>query len=89
MLRFSIFLFIPLLALTSSPAGNPHNVVVYHEDAWSKEIVLRSGAGAWDIGYARSLQRPDGKVVMIYYFNDHPDTERYIGATMWDPSTVR
>jgi hypothetical protein len=29
--------------------------------------------------------RPDGKIVTVYYFNDHKDQERYIAATIWDP----
>ena len=53
--------------------------------SWGKEIVLRDDAGCWDLGYPRSVQRPDGKVVSAYYFNDHPDTERYIAATIWSP----
>ena len=39
----------------------------------------------WDLGYPRTVQRPDGKIVTVYYFNDHKDTERYIAATIWDP----
>jgi hypothetical protein len=52
---------------------------------WTDDVVLRSGGGNWDLGYPRSVQRPDGKVVTVYYFNDAPDTERYIGATIWTP----
>lgn len=51
---------------------------------WSGEIPLRTDGGAWDLGYTRTVQRPDGKLVTIYYFNDHKDTERYIGATIWE-----
>ena len=51
---------------------------------WSEETVLRSDAGCWDLGYVRSIQRPDGKLVAVYYFNDAPDKERYIAATIWD-----
>jgi len=54
-------------------------------ETWSDDIVLRAGAGNWDIGYPRSVQRPDGKVVTIYYYNDSKDSDRYIGATIWDP----
>ena len=54
--------------------------------SWSKEIILRDDAGCWDLGYPRSVQRPDGKIVSAYYFNDHPDTERYIAATIWSPA---
>lgn len=53
--------------------------------SWGKEVVLRSGAGNHDIGYPRSAQRSDGAVVTVYYWNDHPDTERYIAATIWKP----
>jgi len=53
---------------------------------WSEDIVLRDDGADRDIGYPRVVQRPDGKVVVVYYFND-PKTgpERYIGATIWDP----
>ncbi|HZS53792.1 MAG TPA: sialidase family protein [Bryobacteraceae bacterium] len=51
---------------------------------WSDEIPLRTDGGTWDLGYTRTVQRPDGKLVTIYYFNDHKDTERYIGATIWE-----
>lgn len=52
---------------------------------WSDEMVLRNDGGCWDLGYVRSTQRPDGKVVAVYYFNDAPNRERYIAATIWDP----
>jgi hypothetical protein len=52
---------------------------------WSPEIVLRADAGAWDIGYTRTVQRPDSNLVTIYYYNDDARTERYIGATIWNP----
>ncbi len=54
---------------------------------WSPEIVLRADAGAWDIGYTRTVQRPDSNLVTLYYYNDNPRTERYIGATIWNPGT--
>ena len=52
---------------------------------WGDEIVLRSDGAWWDLGYVRSAQRPDGKIVTAYYFNDRPSTERFIEATIWDP----
>lgn len=54
---------------------------------WSKPIVLREDGGGRDIGYPRSVQRPDGKVVVVYYFHDTPTSERYVAATLWDPNT--
>jgi hypothetical protein len=53
---------------------------------WGQEIVLRSDGGGSDLGYPRSVQRLDGKIVTAYYFNDSTDSERYIGATIWDPN---
>jgi len=32
------------------------------------------------------VQRPDGKMVTVYYFNDAPDHERQIAATVWEPN---
>jgi hypothetical protein len=55
---------------------------------WTDEIVLRDDGGNHDIGYPRMIQRPDGKVVTAYYFNDLPQGERYIAATIWDPNEV-
>jgi hypothetical protein len=52
---------------------------------WSSDITLRSGATDWDLGYTRSVQRPDGKIVTVYYYNDASSTKRYIGATIWAP----
>lgn len=53
--------------------------------SWGEEIMLRSDGGGRDLGYPQMVQRPDGKVVTTYYFNDHPDQERYIAATIWQP----
>jgi len=53
--------------------------------SWSPEIVLRDDGGNHDIGYPRSVERDDGSVVTVYYYNDSPDKERYIAATIWKP----
>jgi hypothetical protein len=53
--------------------------------SWGEEIILRRDGGSWDLGYPRSVQRPDGKVVSVYYYNDDPEKERFIGGTIWDP----
>jgi len=52
---------------------------------WGEELILRKDAGAWDLGYPRTVQRPDGRIVTIYYYNDAQEQDRYIGATIWDP----
>lgn len=58
---------------------------------WSDEIVLRHGNGAnRDCGYPRMVEREDGKLVLIYYWNNvnkegsHP--YRYIASTIFDPN---
>jgi hypothetical protein len=54
--------------------------------SWGPETILRDHGGGRDLGYPRSVQRPDGKVVTIYYFWDRESgPERYIAATIWDP----
>ena len=58
--------------------------------SWGDEIVLRGDEGAnTDVGYPRMVRRPDGKLVITYYWNhtlrkDLP-RYRYIAATIWDP----
>ncbi len=53
---------------------------------WDNEILLRADGSSRDIGYVRAVQRPDGKVVAVYYISDKATgPERYIAATIWDP----
>jgi predicted neuraminidase len=53
---------------------------------WGRELVLRKDGASRDIGYSRTVQRPDGKLVSVYYFTDEvTGPERYIGATIWTP----
>jgi Neuraminidase (sialidase) len=56
---------------------------------WGEEIMLRDGGGAWDLGYPRTVQRPDGKIVTVYYWVNDPKKERVIEATIWDPGPAR
>jgi len=51
--------------------------------SWEPEFILRDQAGGRDIGYPRTAQRPDGKIITFYYFHDQPKSERYIAATIW------
>ena len=62
-------------------------------ESWADEIVLRDDGGCGDLGYTRTVQRADGKIVTVYYFNDQVDkaagrvdtnSERYIAATIWE-----
>ncbi|UCG58331.1 MAG: exo-alpha-sialidase [Phycisphaerales bacterium] len=56
---------------------------------WGPQIVLRDDGTDRDIGYVRTVQRPDGKLVTIYYISDEETgPERYIAATIWDPNKL-
>ena len=55
---------------------------------WGNEILLRDDAREFDLGYTRSVQRTDGKIVTIYYYSTEKIYEQYIGATIWDPKQL-
>ncbi len=82
------------LCLTYGVRSHPYRMCAKlsseHGDTWGEEIVLRDDGSSRDIGYPRSVQRPDGKVVTIYYFSDaKTGAERYIAATIWDPNSFK
>lgn len=54
-------------------------------ESWSDDIVLRNDGGNHDLGYPCAVQRPDGQVVAVYYYNEDPEGDRYIGATIFRP----
>lgn len=57
---------------------------------WSRDYILRNDGSGRDIGYSRMVQRPDGKIVAVYYFMDkETGPERYIGATIWTPPAAK
>ncbi|MCB9784484.1 MAG: exo-alpha-sialidase [Candidatus Omnitrophica bacterium] len=51
---------------------------------WTEPYTIRTGGGTRDLGYPRTVQLPDGKILTAYYWCDQPDTERYIAATIWE-----
>jgi hypothetical protein len=58
--------------------------------SWGNEIVLRENDGAnSDVGYPKLVIRPDGKLVITYYWNhslfEDKSPYRYIAATIWEP----
>lgn len=57
--------------------------------SWFPEIVLRDDGQGRDIGYVQSVQRPDGKIVSVYYITtpEH-GPERSIEASIWMPPTL-
>ncbi|MBC8216869.1 MAG: exo-alpha-sialidase [Planctomycetes bacterium] len=80
------------LCITYANRNEPHTIraALSSDDGatWGPQYVLRSGAGEPDIGYTRTVQRPDGKLVTIYYWLDKPRAERYIAATIWSAPKV-
>ena len=56
---------------------------------WGKVIHLRDDARTFDFGYTRSMQRPDGKIVTIYYYTTEKNREQHIAATIWDPDEIQ
>ena len=52
---------------------------------WGPEIILRDDGLTGDLGYPRSLVRPDGKIFTIYYFNGPRDEDRTIQGTFFTP----
>jgi BNR repeat-like domain len=52
---------------------------------WGSAVVLRDDGGGRDLGYVRSVVRPDGQILMIYYYHDRSRPERYLAATIWRP----
>ncbi|HEY3454012.1 MAG TPA: sialidase family protein [Bryobacteraceae bacterium] len=80
------------LAITYGYRSAPYSIrTVISKDqgkTWSHPVTLRNDGGTWDLGYTRSVVRPDGKVVTVYYFNDDSKKERFIGASIWDPQTI-
>ncbi|MFC2133976.1 sialidase family protein [Bacteroidota bacterium] len=55
---------------------------------WGDEIHLRNGAREFDLGYSRSVQRADGKIVTTYYFNNQEVQEQFIEYTIWNPNSI-
>jgi len=51
---------------------------------WGPERVLRDDAACWDLGYVRMAENALGQLVAAYYYNDTPEGERYIAATIFD-----
>lgn len=54
---------------------------------WTDALVLRGDGGSSDVGYVRSVVRPDGRMVTVYYYTDRTGPTRHIAATLWDPGT--
>lgn len=52
---------------------------------WGDIVTPWDGAPTWEAGYPRSVQRSDGKIVRVYYFNDEMHN---IEPIIWDPGRL-
>jgi hypothetical protein len=77
------------LALITAHRAEPYSIRarLSRDDgrSWSDPIILRDDGGGTDIGYVRSVVRPDGAILSIYYFHDQTGPDRYLAGTIWDP----
>ncbi|MCA9076526.1 MAG: exo-alpha-sialidase [Planctomycetaceae bacterium] len=55
--------------------------------SWSKPFILLTDTGGRDLGYPRTLQREDGKIITTYYYTPKDSPYRRVNATIWDPGT--
>ena len=69
----------------SEPFGIRARISSDSGKSWGDEIHLRDDGRTWDIGYPRTLVRPDGKLVTIYYYTTEKNREQHIAATIWSP----
>lgn len=67
------------------PCGARARITHDEGRTWGPEVILRDNGLTCDLGYPRSIVRPDGRVVTIYYFNGPKDEDRTIQATIWRP----
>ena len=55
---------------------------------WGRELILRDDGGSWDLGYPRVVERPDGRIVAIYYMNLKNDPIQMNGGVRHIAQTV-
>jgi len=76
------------LCLTYGVRKPPYEICAKLSDdgglTWSEPIVIRSGGGGRDLGYPRTVQRPDGRIVTVYYYTPSHSPYRQIVATIWN-----
>ncbi|MDQ7817954.1 MAG: PA14 domain-containing protein [Melioribacteraceae bacterium] len=71
------------------PYGIRAKISIDNGKTWGKEIIIRDDAITKDVGYPRSVVRPDGKVVTTYYYTTKENVEQHIAATIWDPNILK
>jgi hypothetical protein len=86
MLRLRDARFVVTYGYRSRPYGMRARISRDNGKTWGREIVLRDDGAVADLGYARSVQRGDGKLVTSYYYATTTNPEQHIAAPIWDPN---
>jgi hypothetical protein len=68
----------------SRPCGMRARISRDEGATWGEEVHLRDDGRTWDLGYPRSVVRPDGKIVSVYYYTTEELPEQHIAATIWE-----
>ena len=81
-----------LLCLVYGRRRAPYGIrAVFSRDdgkTWSEEHIIRGDARTWDIGYTRTVIRPDGKLLSLYYYATDKDHQQHIAGTVWEPDEL-
>lgn len=72
----------------SAPYGIRAKLSSDNGKTWGEEIRLRDDGRSWDLGYTRTVQRLDGKLVTAYYYTTNERPQQHIAATIWDPDLL-
>ena len=67
------------------PTGIRARISADEGKTWLPEVIVRDDGFDGDLGYPRSIVRPDGKVLTICYFNGPRGEDRAIEGTFWTP----
>jgi hypothetical protein len=52
--------------------------------SWSEDLILRDDGGKADLGYPRTVVRPDCKVLSKHHYNYGGDQERVVAASIYE-----
>ena len=79
------------LCLTYGDRKPPYRMYAKFSDdagqSWSDPLILRDNIAGRDMGYPRTVQRTDGKLVTIYYLFTPDNRYRRVEATIWTPNS--
>lgn len=65
------------------PTGIRARITADEGKTWTPELILRDDGFDGDLGYPRSVVRPDGRVLTVYYYNGPKGEDRGIEGTLW------